>query len=90
MEDFFMKAYIEKRTLLVANYILDTGETIRKTAELFNLSKSTVHYDLANRLKKINLELYEQVKKILVFNFEEKHIRGGESTRRKYILEKSK
>lgn len=85
-----MKAYIEKRTLLVANYILDTGETIRKTAELFNLSKSTVHYDLANRLKKINLELYEQVKKILVFNFEEKHIRGGESTRRKYILEKSK
>ncbi len=90
MEDFFMKAYIEKRTLLVANYILDTGETIRKTAELFNLSKSTVHYDLANRLKKINLELYEQVKKILDFNFEEKHIRGGESTRRKYILEKSK
>lgn len=85
-----MKAYIEKRTLLVANYILDTGETIRKTAELFNLSKSTVHYDLANRLKKINLELYEQVKKILDFNFEEKHIRGGESTRRKYILEKSK
>ena len=85
-----MKAYIEKRTLLVANYILDTGETIIKTAELFNLSKSTVHYDLANRLKKNNLELYEQVKKILVFNFEEKHIRGGESTRRKYILEKSK
>lgn len=85
-----MKAYIEKRTLLVANYILDTGETIRKTAELFNISKSTVHYDLANRLKKINLELYEQVKKILDFNFEEKHIRGGESTRRKYILEKSK
>ena len=88
MEDFFMKAYIEKRTLLVANHILDTHETIRKTAEIFNLSKSTVHYDLAYRLKRIDKSLYDDVKKILDINFSEKHIRGGESTRKKYIEEK--
>ena len=90
MEDFFMRAYIEKRTLLVANHILDTHETIRKTAEIFNLSKSTVHYDLSKRLRKIDIRLYSEVKKILENNFQEKHIRGGESTRRKYINEKIK
>ena len=83
-----MKAYIEKRTLLVANHILDTHETSRKTAEIVNLSKSTVHYDLAYRLKRIDKSLYDDVKKILDINFSEKHIRGGESTRKKYIEEK--
>ncbi len=83
-----MKTYIEKRTLLVANYILDTHETIRKTAEVFNLSKSTVHHDLAMRLQKIDKGLFFEVKKILDFNFSEKHIRGGESTKRKFLNKK--
>ena len=83
-----MKAYIEKRTLLVANYILSTHMTIRKTAENFNLSKSTVHYDLQYRLRKIDGSLYEDIKKILDLNFAEKHIRGGLATKRKYLKNK--
>lgn len=79
-----MKSYIEERTLQVAEHVADTHDTIRKTAQDFNLSKSTVHYDLSIRLKKVDYELYKRVKKILDNNFAEKHIRGGESTKRKY------
>ncbi len=82
-----MKPYIEERTLQVANHIADTHDTIRTTAKSFNLSKSTVHYDLSYRLKKVDKNLYKQVKKILDDNFAEKHIRGGESTKRKYEKE---
>ncbi len=82
-----MKAYIEERTLQVANYVAETHDTIRTTAKNFNLSKSTVHYDLSNRLKKVDKNLYGKVKKILDNNFAEKHIRGGESTKRKYEKE---
>lgn len=85
MEDFFMKPYIEKRTLLVAKHIQNSRDTIRKTAKIFNLSKSTVHNDLALRLRKIDKDLYDDVKKILEIHFLEKHIRGGEATRKKYI-----
>lgn len=67
-----------------AQYIIDNNSTIRKTAKYFNISKSTVHNDLSKKLKYENLELYTQVKKILVKNFNEKHIRGGNSTKLKY------
>ena len=80
-----MKPYIEKRTLLVAKHIQNSRDTIRKTAKIFNLSKSTVHNDLALRLRKIDKDLYADVKKILEIHFLEKHIRGGEATRKKYI-----
>lgn len=82
-----MKPYIEERTLQVATYVADTEDTIRKTAKNFNLSKSTVHYDLSVRLKKIDRNLYGIVKKILDKNFAEKHLRGGESTKKKYEKE---
>ena len=86
-----MKSYIQERTLQEAQYISETKHTIRKTAQVFNLSKSTVHLDLSKRLKKVDYEMYEKVKKILDENFSEKHIRGGESTKHKYeILEKEK
>lgn len=83
-----MKAYIKERTLQVAEYIVDTQQTIRKTAKVFNLSKSTVHNDLSRRLEKIDKNKFEQVKKILDINFSEKHIRGGMSTKEKYSREK--
>lgn len=83
-----MKAYIKERTLQVAEYIVDTQQTIRKTAKVFNLSKSTVHNDLSKRLEKIDKNKFEQVKKILDTNFSEKHIRGGMSTKEKYSREK--
>ena len=79
-----MKGYIKERTLQVASYIADTQETIRQAAKVFNLSKSTVHNDLSKRLASVDSQMYEQVKKILDKNFEEKHIRGGEATKNKY------
>ena len=79
-----MKTYIKERTLQVAKYISETQHTIRKTAQVFNLSKSTVHNDLSKRLRKVDEKMYETVKKILEQNFEEKHLRGGMSTKKKY------
>lgn len=79
-----MKGYIKERTLQVAGYISDTQETIRHTAKVFNLSKSTIHNDLSKRLAVVDEELYERVKKILEKNFEEKHIRGGQATKIKF------
>lgn len=79
-----MKGYIKERTLQVASHIKNTEDTIRKTAQIFNLSKSTVHNDLSKRLKKYDAKMYERVKEILDKNFSEKHIRGGESTKKKY------
>lgn len=79
-----MKAYIKERTIQVALHIVDTEDTIRKTAQIFNLSKSTVHNDVSTRLTKVDKGLYEKVKIVLDKNFSEKHLRGGESTKQKY------
>ncbi len=79
-----MKPYIKERTLQVAQHITETGDTIRKTAQIFHLSKSTVHNDLSKRLKKLDKKLYTKVQNVLDKNFAEKHIRGGQSTKIKY------
>lgn len=75
---------IEKRVLSVANHINSTHDTIRKTAKIYGYSKSTVHNDVSIKLKFIDFGLWQRTKKILEENFAEKHIRGGEATRRKY------
>ena len=79
-----MKPYIISRTRELGEYVLKTHDTIRESAKKFHLSKSTVHYDLSIRLRKVDYNLYEKIKKILDEHFEEKHIRGGESTRKKF------
>lgn len=79
-----MKAYIKERTLEVARHIADTQDTVRKTAEIYHLSKSTVHNDVSTRLEKIDKPMYEQVQQVMQKNFAEKHIRGGMSTKEKY------
>ena len=79
-----MKAYIKERTLEVARHIADTEDTVRKTAEIYHLSKSTVHNDVSTRLEKIDKSMYEQVQMVMQKNFAEKHIRGGLSTKEKY------
>lgn len=76
--------YIEERTLLEGKYIAATGATVRKTAEKFGVSKSTVHKDVTERLKFIDGVLFSDVKAILEQNLAERHIRGGEATKRKY------
>lgn len=79
-----MKQYIEERVIDIARYVADHGTTVRDTAKKFGISKSTVHRDLRVRLPKVDINLYKKVDKILNFNLSERHIRGGEATRRKY------
>ena len=94
-----MKDYIEERVLEVAQYIIDSKATIRKTAKVFGVSKSTIHKDMTERLPKINPAIAEQthlileeihpllaneVKQVLEKNKSERHIRGGKATKMKY------
>lgn len=79
---------IRLRTIEYGEYIVDNGSTIRQTAKAFNVAKSTVHYDLKNRLRNYDNDLYVKVKKVLDNNFNEKHIRGGWATKQKYMQEK--
>lgn len=79
-----MREDILSRIVDEANYIADTGATVRKAAKVFHFSKSTVHKDVTERLKIIDKELYKKVKKVLNKNLAERHIRGGEATRKKY------
>ena len=80
-----MKEYIEKRVLKLANHMVNTGATVRSTGEIFGVSKSTVHTDVTIRLKSLDYELYLKVGQVLGINFRERHVRGGESTRLKYL-----
>ena len=79
-----MKDYIEERVLELANYILETGSTVRAAAVKFRISKSTVHKDITERLHEINPSLATQVKTVLDNNKAERHIRGGLATKEKY------
>lgn len=81
-----MKDYIEKRALEIAKYIIDERATVRKTARVFGVSKSTVHKDVTERLPKINPLVASQVKNILDANKAERHIRGGKATKKKYEI----
>ncbi len=82
-----MKDDLTIRVLAVAQHIKETHDTIRKTALIFGCSKSTVHNDVSVKLKSIDYSLYEDTKSILEENFAEKHIRGGEATKKKYLEE---
>lgn len=79
-----MRDYIRKRVLDVGRYILNTESTVRQAAREFNVSKSTVHKDVTERLPDVNKSLYRRIKRILDKNKAERHIRGGEATRKKY------
>lgn len=75
---------IDKRACKLAVYMIETGATVRATANHFGISKSTVHKDLQQRLPKADPLLYEKVRKVLDLNKMERHIRGGLATRRMY------
>ena len=79
-----MQDYIEKRVMEISNYIIDSGSTVRQTAGVFGVSKSTVHKDITERLPQINDLVAARVRQILDNNKAERHLRGGEATRRKY------
>ena len=79
-----MKESLEERACKLAVYIIETGATVRAAASHFHISKSTVHKDLSQRLPTCNRNLYDQVRVVLDRNKQERHIRGGMATRRKY------
>ncbi len=79
-----MQDYIYERVLEIAAYIIEHQCTVRQAAVVFNVSKSTVHKDVAERLPQINVILARQVRLVLDINKSERHLRGGEATRKKY------
>lgn len=80
----FMYAYIEERVLSLAEYIVEHEATVRAAARVFGISKSTVHQDMQMRLAALDPLLAKQVRSVLDKNKEERHIRGGMATYRKY------
>ncbi len=80
-----MKDHIWKRVVDIGNHIFRTKDTVRDTAILFGVSKSTVHKDVTERLPRINPDLANRVKQVLDYNKAERHIRGGAATRQKYL-----
>jgi putative DeoR family transcriptional regulator (stage III sporulation protein D) len=79
-----VKGFVEQRAVELGEYIIQSKATVRKTAKKFGISKSTVHKDVSERLKKVNPQLYRKVKSVLEINKAQRHIRGGMATRRKY------
>jgi putative DeoR family transcriptional regulator (stage III sporulation protein D) len=79
-----MSDTIEERACALAVYMIETGATVRAAAQHFGISKSTVHKDLSQRLPRCNQRLYLQVRQVLDVNKQQRHIRGGMATRRKY------
>ncbi|MGB4503456.1 MAG: sporulation transcriptional regulator SpoIIID [Syntrophaceticus sp.] len=79
-----MQEYIRRRVLEVSTYLIETSATVRQAARVFGVSKSTIHKDMTERLPKINQQLARKVRIVLDTNKAERHLRGGEATRRKY------
>jgi putative DeoR family transcriptional regulator (stage III sporulation protein D) len=83
-----MQDYIQKRVLEISQYILESSATVRQTASVFGVSKSTVHKDVTERLPLINKMIAARVREILDTNKAERHLRGGEATKKKYSSRK--
>ena len=81
---------IDERAIILAQYIIDSKDTVRGAAKKFGISKSTVHKDVSERLLKINNALAKEVREILDENKAERHIRGGMATKLKYENERKK
>ena len=79
-----MKGIVEERAVELAEYIVENKTTVRAAAKQFGVSKSTVHMDVARRLRTLNPGLYSEVREILDINKAQRHIRGGLATREKY------
>ena len=78
----------KERCEIIGQYVVNYKATVRSSAKYFGISKSTVHKDLSSKLKCLNPSLYQEVKEILDKNKSERHLRGGEATRKKYLKNK--
>lgn len=79
-----MQEYIRRRVLEISAYVIETSSTVRRAARVFGVSKSTVHKDMTERLPRINPQMAKQVRIVLELNKAERHLRGGDATRKKY------
>ena len=84
-----MNKNIIERVLYESEYIINNKKTVRETAKVFNVSKSTVHKDMQERLKELDYNLYKKVNHIFKKHIEIRHINGGEATKQKYLKLKS-
>lgn len=82
--EIFLIDSVESRAIELGEYIVKNKATVRMTADIFSVSKSTVHIDVTKRLKNIDTKLYMQVKAVLDNNKAQRHIRGGMATKEKY------
>ena len=80
-----MQEHIRERVLTLSNYIIESGATVRQTASRYGISKSTVHKDVTERLPQLNEVTASRVRSILDKNKAQRHLRGGEATRQKYL-----
>ena len=79
-----MNLSLDDRAVMLGEYIIESGATVRDAAKKYGISKSTVHKDISERLPQFNRGLYLQVKEVLEVNKAQRHIRGGIATRKKY------
>ena len=79
-----MKNILEERAIKLGEYITEKKATVRGAAKEFGISKSTVHKDVSERLRKLHKTLFAEVKKVLEVNKAQRHIRGGVATKNKY------
>lgn len=84
-----MREYIAQRVLNIAEYVIKTGCTVRTAAKIFNVSKSTVHKDLSERIFEVDPKMSVMIEQILKNNKDERHIRGGEATKNKYLNQRN-
>ena len=75
---------VEARACTLGSYIVEENATVRQAAQKFAISKSTVHKDVTDRLRRINPALWQQVRAVLELNKSERHLRGGMATKEKY------
>jgi putative DeoR family transcriptional regulator (stage III sporulation protein D) len=79
-----LKGIVEERAVELGEYIVENKATVRSAAKEFGVSKSTVHMDVSQRLRRLNPQLYTEVREVLEVNKAQRHIRGGLATREKY------
>lgn len=80
-----MNDYYDERARMLGRYIAESGATVRDAALKFDMAKSTVHKDVTVRLRTVDAVLAEAVRVVLDRNLAERHLRGGEATKRKYL-----
>lgn len=80
-----MKGTVEDRAIELGEYIIENRATVRHAAKKYGISKSTVHKDVSQRLRTLSPSLYREVKAVLEHNKAQRHLRGGEATKNKYL-----